>query len=45
MKKFFVLVEDKAFYTVEAETEEEAIDSAWQWFSERVPSFEVTEAE
>lgn len=43
MKKFYVTMTSTAEYTVEAETEEEAIEMAYDWFSEREPDIDCEE--
>lgn len=48
MKKFYVTMTSTVEYLVEAETEEEAIETACDWFSEKEPDInceEITEEE
>lgn len=41
MKKFYVMIRDSVDYEVEAETEEDAIESALEWWAERNPDIFV----
>ena len=43
MKKFEVSFEVKADYVVEAETEEEAVEIASNWFYDYLPDIDVKE--
>ena len=45
MAKYSVIVSDRAWYPIEAESKEEAIQIAWGWFVEREPIFDVEEVE
>ena len=43
MAKYSVVVSDSAWYPIEAESKEEAIQVAWEWFIQRKPNFDVEE--
>lgn len=45
MKQFTVDLQDSAIYTIFAETPEEAIAQALDWFNERKPTIVVEESE
>ena len=41
MKKFYIMIRDSVDYEIEAETEDEAIDKALEYWAEREPEFYV----
>lgn len=41
MKKFYVMVRDSVDYEIEAETEEQAIEKAYEYWLEREPDIFV----
>ena len=41
MKKFYVMIRDSVDYEIEAETEEQAIERAYEWWAEREPDIFV----
>ena len=45
MKKFYVMVRDSVDYEIEAETEEQAIEQAYQYWTERDPDILVDDEE
>ena len=45
MPKFIVAISDSVIYDVEAETENEAVYRALEWFTERKPEISVAEVE
>ena len=45
MKKFYVMIRDSADYEIEAETEEQAIETAYQYWLERDPDIFVDDDE
>lgn len=45
MKKFYVMIRDSVDYEIEAETEEDAIEKALDYWAEREPEFYVDDEE
>ena len=45
MKKFEVVISAETWYPVEAETKEQAIQQALEWFAEYMPDIKITEVE
>ena len=45
MKKFYVMIRDSADYEIEAETEEDAIEKAYEWWTQRDPDIFVDDEE
>ena len=45
MKKFYVMIRDSADYEIEAETEEQAIERALDYWAERKPDVFVDDDE
>lgn len=45
MKKFYVMIRDSVDYEIEAETEEDAIDQAYEYWMQREPDIFVDNEE
>lgn len=45
MKKFYVMIQDSVDYEIEAETEEQAVEQAYQYWLEREPDIFVDDEE